>query len=151
MCWNPSLQGEGFNTSLGALQMLLHKKIMFDHYYCIKSFCNGTILENIGENASNKFFFPVPNNAAEKHVTNERSKNAASRANDYVILMSQNYICWYIFACLLMMSDFVTAPGCIQLKPHSNSMFIALLKYGFAPVKTSVNRMWHRLLCDNII
>ena len=28
------------------------RKIMFDHYYCIKTLCDATILGNVGENAS---------------------------------------------------------------------------------------------------
>ena len=31
---------EGFSSSRGAQQMLMHKKIMFDRYYCIETQCD---------------------------------------------------------------------------------------------------------------
>ena len=46
-------KGEGFNNPQGVQQMLMHQKTMFDHYYCIKSFCHLKTLEKHFE----KFIF----------------------------------------------------------------------------------------------
>ena len=48
-CWNPSLKDEGFICSGGAQQMLVHKKTMFDRYYCIKTHCDARNLEHFEE------------------------------------------------------------------------------------------------------
>ena len=59
ICWGPKevLKHElGFNTSLGAQQMLMYQKSMFDCYNCIKTFCRSKTLEK----SFIKFFFPVP-------------------------------------------------------------------------------------------
>ena len=38
---------EVFNSSRGTGQMLMHPKIMFDRYYCIKKFCDTRKLNNL--------------------------------------------------------------------------------------------------------
>ena len=36
-CWKPRLKAAVFNTSQGTWRMLMHWKIMFDRYYCMKT------------------------------------------------------------------------------------------------------------------
>ena len=44
---NPSLKGESFNSSRGAQQMLIHKKMEFGRFYCIKTrFFRGEKIQN---------------------------------------------------------------------------------------------------------
>ena len=47
--------GSGFNTSLGAQQVLMYQKSMFDRYYCIKHFFRSKT-----RNCLKKCFLPVP-------------------------------------------------------------------------------------------
>ena len=78
---NQSLKGDGFNTSLGAQQMLMYQKSMFDCYYCIKHFFHSKTLEKLLQ----KVLFTCTYNGAEKHVTCKRFENNASRAKTNVI------------------------------------------------------------------
>ena len=42
---------EAYNSARGSGHMLMHYKIMFDRYYCIKTFCDARKLDNLKENA----------------------------------------------------------------------------------------------------
>ena len=54
---NTSLKGQGFNSSQGAQQMLVHKKFMFNHYYCIKTYYYARKLKNYEETALVNFYY----------------------------------------------------------------------------------------------
>ena len=56
--------------------MLVYQKTMFDHYYCIKSFCQ---LKNL-EKKLRKVFFFYYYNGAQKHEGFIGFENACSRA-----------------------------------------------------------------------
>ena len=84
--------------SLGAQQMLMYQRSMFDRYYCIKK----TWI--LWRKCFEKFFFPVPI-MTRKVICFE---NATSRAKAKVILTSQNYVC--ICACYLWWRQFLSRP-----------------------------------------
>ena len=48
---NQRLLGPVANSSRGAQQMLVHKKIMFDRYYCIRHSVMREKIENVDETA----------------------------------------------------------------------------------------------------
>ena len=78
-CWNRSLNGEVFNDPE---QVLVYQKIMFDRYYCIKSFCH---LKNALESSFLYYY-----NGARKPEGFVDFEKACSIAKTYVILMSLN-------------------------------------------------------------
>ena len=125
-CWNPSLKGDGFNTSRGAQQMLMYQKSMFECYYCIKTFF---LLENVAEIASKSSFF-LPYNGTEMHGTCTRFENTTFRAKTNAIAtvhLTDDDISFYDGPGMLIRK---TAKLCI------NSTWIALLIHGFVPVQT---------------
>ena len=71
--------------------MLMHKKNMFDRYYCIKSFCHLKLWTNASKSS---FLYYV--NGAQKHEGFKDFENACSRAKTYVILTSLNYVYSYV-------------------------------------------------------
>ena len=75
---------EGFSSSRGAQQMLMHKKIMFDRYYCIETQCD-----------EQKSVLSVAKIPQKWHVLCVLFENAASRANTSVILTSRFYVCYH--------------------------------------------------------
>ena len=74
--------------------MLVHQKIMFDHYHCMKSFCHLKTLDKRFE----KFNFYYYNDA-QKHEGFVGFEKACSRAKTYVILTSLNYVHFYARYC----------------------------------------------------
>ena len=66
------------------------RSMLFDCYYCIKTFSNSNILEKM----LRKVAFLCLQNGAERHVTCECFENTASRAKTNVIFTSQNSICY---------------------------------------------------------
>ena len=99
------------------------------------------LARKLGENASKSYY-----TGAERHVTCERFKNAASRAKTNVIVTSRHEI---TFATVHVTDDdlnFCDGPGLLirkTVKPCINSMWIALLIHGFLSVKT-----WLLIACD---
>ena len=140
-CWNPSLErlgfqhlpGSGFNTSLGAQQMLVYQKSIFEHYYYIKTIFRSKTLETLLQ----RVFLTCVYKGAEKHVSCEQFENAASRAKTNVI------------ATVHFTGDnvsFYDGPGMLirkTAKPCINSTWIALLIHGFVLVKA-----WLLIVCD---
>ena len=109
-CWNPSLKGEGFNTSRGARQMLMYQKCMFDRYYCIKTFSRSKTSGK--KNASKKYFFRVPIRARKGTLPT------------YILttpIPGQILTSCYC-ARLMMTSVFVMAPECLYVKPQSRAL-----------------------------
>ena len=80
-CWNPSLKGEGFNTSLGASADVIASERHVWSVLLHKTAFSLETLEKLLQTAS----FTCTYNGAEKHVTCERFENAASRAKTNVI------------------------------------------------------------------
>ena len=131
-CWNLSLKGEGFNYPQGVQQMLMHQKTMFDHYYCIKSFCHLKTLEKRFEKLFLYYY-----NGVQKHEGFVGFENAWSRAKTCLILTSLYYVnsnalyCWWL--------QFLWRPRmriCKVQKLCINSTWIGWLIHGFLPVKT---------------
>ena len=127
-CWNPSLKGEGFNTSRVAQQMLMYQKSMFNRYYWIKHVFRSKTLEQLLQ----KLLFICTCNGTEKHVTceHERFENAASRTKTDVIAtvhFTDDDDSFYDGLGMLIRK---TAKPCI------NSMWIVLLIHGLVLVKT---------------
>ena len=74
--------------------MLVHQKNMFDHYYCIKSFCHLKTLEKHFLKF-NLYYY----NGTQKHEGFASFEKACSRAKTYVIIMSLNNVHFYARYC----------------------------------------------------
>ena len=76
--------------------MLVYQKIIFDRYYCIKSFCHLKILRKLSSKSSFLYCF----SGAQRHERFVDFENACFKVTTYVILTS--------FRCtlLLMASNF---------------------------------------------
>ena len=102
--------------------MLMYRKSMFDRYYCIKTFSRSTTLEKMPR----KVLFSstiLDHTDAERYVTCERFKNAASKANVDVTELR------LLLCTLLMMTSvfffFCDGPGILirkTAKPCVHSM-----------------------------
>ena len=64
--------------------MLMYQKIMFDRYYCMKTFCLSKTLEKM----LRKYIVSCVYNGVERHVICERFENADPRAKTNGILTS---------------------------------------------------------------
>ena len=97
-----NLKGKGFNNPKGPSQCLCIRKNMFDHYYCMKSFCCLKTLEKTFRkfNYCGNYMYNDP----QKHERYISFKFPVPRQR----LTSLNYVNY--FCMFLMMSIFVTSP-----------------------------------------
>ena len=110
-CWNPSLKGEGFNTSRVAQQMLMYQKSMFNRYYCIKHVFRSKTLEKLLK----KFFLPVP-------VMARKSTLPANTNGLKTPLPGQRLTLSLLFTLLMITSAFMTASEWLFGKPQSRAL-----------------------------
>ena len=66
--------------------MHMYQKIVFDRYYCTKTFCHTKILKNSGK-IFQKNLFSCTYDAMEKHITSKCFENAA------LLCSGAHYLC----------------------------------------------------------
>ena len=124
------VSGSGFNTSLGAQQMLMYQKSMFDCYYCIKTFF-------FARKTLNKLLQKV------LFTCIIMAQKSILLANIFKMSLPGQWLTSSLLCTLLMMTSvFMMAPECLFIKPQSCAL-TDLLIHGFVLVKT-----WLLIACN---
>ena len=136
MLKKPKSKTKVFNFSRGTRQMLMHQKITFDCYYCIKTNCDTWKFEIFEENEPVTLYFL----RLKARVDGTFTECVLKMPLPGRIPTS----CWrhvFTFASV----TFYDGPGMHTIKAAKqvyNSTWIALLKHGFVLVKT-----WLLIVC----